>query len=262
MLQTQMTGQEFLKRLGEIRCIMHSPEKRADPDCRKGVREWITATEGSRASEHRQWYRVYGEDLDGDILHAASCFAPDARYQKQEACYDLRRLWRILLRNYAFSEALQLDAALRRLESPGWWFWRWKDLLMWRVIIGLAIGYLLLWSSSGLLDFVRYAHGNPGWTVGLVVVSLISAFAIALTEVERRIGRRPLPVIASRVMVIVSLSLLYAALGGWFIYVAGSCFPAAYEPSAAKSTMVSAIALALGFLFQLFWEESSFGEPL
>ncbi|MGA3028037.1 MAG: hypothetical protein ABSF98_25070 [Bryobacteraceae bacterium] len=233
--------------------------ERRDP---KSVRDWILWAAFETDSLIAQYYRAFGEDLDSDMAAASYAFVEDGDLEKDEGSYYLRRLWRVLLRKYAFRDAWVLDKTLCPLENGLWRCWRRKDLLLWRLAMGLFAGHVILWSSSGLLAFLDLVQWRLHWVVAVGAFSLFVVFALAVVDVQHRVGRRGWPVIFGRAALIMGIGVFYATVFGIAIYVLASRLAQCYGPHLLKSLLVASMALVLGFVFHLFWQEGSLGDPL
>lgn len=238
-------------------------------------RNWIVAAVTEGSSVHEQ-YRKMEWDLDADVSKAAHSLRAGTGYSSEELAYDLRQLWRRLLRNYAFLDAIAMEPTIWQAEKQVWnslgkedkrerghpalfRLWRLKDLLVWRLGIAVMAGYALLASSSGLMDILKAVHCAPYWWLALAW-ELIAAFSLALVEVQRRVGRR-------RWMV------LWRRAGGITAWGAICTLPEAltqcwlgpklhFDAPPQFAALCAASALLLGLIFQLFWQERSTAEPL
>jgi hypothetical protein len=233
------------------------------------VRAWAIESIDS-SSRLAQCYRKLQADIDGDLARASEYFslnrvspAPDQeapeilRHQFQ---YELKYVWRYLLRRYAFREALQVHQALAELEEPpGWRLWRLKDLLMLRVAVGVLLGFLVLSSSGYLYDAAfRAAPGLYFWV--WLVAGVLLVLGMAAAEVQRRVGRRPCRVILVRAVWIAAAGFAYGAFGSGIQYFAGRDLGFGLTPRVAVLCGVTAVLLS--FVFQHFWQEQSIGDPL
>jgi len=237
-----------------------------DPE---GIRAWAVESIDS-SSRLAQCYRKLQADIDGDLARASEYFslrhvspAPslaEAEILRRQFQYELKYVWRYLLRRYAFCEALRVHQALADLEEPpGWRLWRLKDLLMLRVAVGVLLGFLVLSSSGYLYDAgFRAASGLYFWVWLVVVVLLVLGMAAA--EVQRRVGRRPCLVILVRAVWIAGTGFAYGAFGSAIQYFAGRSLGFGLTPRVAVLCGVTAVLLS--FVFQHFWQEQSIGDPL
>lgn len=235
----------------------------------KGIRAWAVEAldrDGSLA----RCYRKFDEDIDGDLAQASQYFslryvtpAPsptEADILRRQFLYELKHLWRYLLRRYAFCEALRVHQALAELQEPlPWRLWRLKDLLMLRVAVGTLLGFLVLSSSGNLYEAAfRAASRAYFWTWLLLGVLLV--FGLAAAEVQRRVGRRPCLVILARSGWISAAGFAYGALGSATQYFAGLDLGFGLTPRLAILCGVTAVVLS--FVFQHFWQQQSIGDPL
>jgi hypothetical protein len=233
----------------------------------KEIHHWVV--EAVRPGKSlSQFYRIFGSDLDGDLAQGAEalrreCEQADASLKAvriQAHIYELRLIWRVLLRNYAFCEAMRVGRVLRDLRDPWIWrLWRFKDLLLPRLAMGVFAGFLLLSAGSLTVDILQGASRGAmfWWVLGGAAVLV---FGFAVFDVQRRVGRRPWTVIAGRALVISALGLFYSFVGGLITYYGG--WSLGFRPSASHIVLCSAASLLLGFIFQLFAQERSIGDPL
>lgn len=231
------------------------------------VRKWVL--DCNQDLYVKQYYRAFEADMEHDLAQCAPAFQPETGYPCEEACYDLRRIWRLQLRGYAVFDAWATHKLLAQYEGGFWRVWRLKDLLLLRVGMGIAAGYLILWSSSGLLDFVVRVHDRPAWLIWLSIVQLCTVFALAFSEVERRLSRRPAKVLWSRTLYVVFVAIIQVGFLALLIhYLAGLLKPLCpwapvwYEPTPGKDLVAGGTALVLAFVFHLFWEDKSLAEPV
>jgi len=118
----------------------------------------------------------------------------------------------------------------------------------------------VLSSSSLLLEILTNACALRRWQLGLPAAAVIILFLHTLTDVQRRGGHlRPLVAIG-RASLVTGIGAAYAALFGFFIYRIAH----GLQMSAPAKLVVlcSASALMLGFVFYLFWQDRSIGDPL
>lgn len=228
------------------------------------AREWAidAITRGTLVHEA---YRKMGWDLDGDIRKASEAFQENSAYKVEEAAFDLRQMWRRLLRRYALWDALGIEGRLWRAEKktglPNRWLfriWRWKDLAIWRLGIAVFAGFGLLASSSGLCETLECLQGKSRWWA-IVGAELAVAFFLAFVEVQRRVGRRPWwKVLCGRALLVTALGAAWTAgeILLWTLAIPWS------ESRPRMLAVCGGTALVLGFIFQLFWQERSIGEPL
>ncbi len=254
--EEQMSPKNWKDKLIEVR------EKMVRRTDSLEVRGWILQAALESDSLSAQYYRAFGENLDADIVASAYAFAEDGDLEREEGSYYLRRLWRVLLRNYALCDALHIDTTLSNMDERGWRWWRRKDLLLWRLAVGLFAGHIILWSSSGLMEFLDRVQCRPLWAAGIGLASLLVVAALAVVDVQHRVSRRAWTVIFGRALLIVGIGVLYATAFGAGIYILASQLVQYYAPHPLKSLLVGSIALVLGFVFHLFWQEGSLGDPL
>ena len=217
-----------------------------------------------------QCYRMLRVDIDGDLARASEGYslnrishAPDsldAETERLEFLYELKHIWRYLLRRYAFCEALRAHQALVELQEPlPWRCWRLKDLLLPRVAVGVLLGFLVL-SSSGHLYEAAFRAASRGYFWIWLVLAVLLVFTLAAAEVQRRAGRRPWLVILLRSGWIAGTGFAYGGLGSAIQYFAGRDLCFGLTPRIAILCGVTAVALS--FALQHFWQEQSIGDPL
>ena len=234
-------------------------------DCTKDlaeIREWFKAalTPNSREGE---CYRILGPSLlDEDIVACLPAFVPkrDLGFGPLESQYVLRQLWVFLFRRYAFSEA---KAVAGSLSEERHWFnrvWRFKDWLLWRLMVGIFAGFLLLGSNSSLIQILDKAHECFRWQVAILGLCLAFSFFIVFFDLERRIGCAGWRVMVPRLFHVLVRALIYACLGGLVQYFGARSL--GFIAPREFVVLCSAAAIVLGFLFQLIWQEHSIGDPL
>jgi hypothetical protein len=213
-----------------------------------------------------QCYRIYGLNVDRDIERAAWYLRKKRTpLVKEEAEYALRQMWRFLLRNYAVRESCRIGRILNEWGEPWpWRVWRWKDRFFPRLFVGVVAGFLLLSASSELTSILESIaepeSGRDAWFWGLIAAGPIIVLLLAIAEVQRRVGRRPWPVIVGRAAIITALGIVYAAVGAGVIYVGSE--PLGKVVCGRFAEVCASMALLLGFVFQLFWQERSIADPL
>src|SRR5207249_4357276 len=96
----------------------HEEFDEAQPDkLPSWARDWIVDAVTPRTFVY-EGYRKMGWDLDADICKAIGEFRsrPDG-YSPEDAAFDLRQVWRRLLRRYAFGEALSIEGQIWKTEN-------------------------------------------------------------------------------------------------------------------------------------------------
>jgi hypothetical protein len=180
------------------------------------ARNWIVDAVTPRTFIH-EGYRKMGWDLDGDICKAISEFrSQPGGYSPEDAAFDLRQIWRRLLRRYAFREARSMEGEIWRAEKetclPNKWLfriWRIKDLCVLQLGIAVMIGFALLASSSGLMDILKQVQGRKFWWL-VLAVELAATLFLAFVEVQRRVGRRPWwSVLCHRALVVTAWGMIW-----------------------------------------------------
>jgi hypothetical protein len=214
-------------------------------------------------SDVAHYYRVFGADIDGDLGRLAKAFpTKPSNAPTKYHLYYLKHLWRFLLRRYAFREAKEVGRVMRELgEERGDRVWRLKDPLLPRLAVAVFAGFLVLASSSTLLDILwKASTGKRSW-VWFELAQVAMVYALAVADVQKRISRRPWRQIFSRAGKITVRGLFYGFLGGALQSLVGPaiCWP---KTPAAMLALCSLMAVVLGFTLQLFWQEGSIGDPL
>jgi hypothetical protein len=225
------------------------------------IRFWIQ--EAVRpGSQLAQLYRELEPefDLENDIVRSLPAFERTPCFGKLESHYALRMLWRVLMRRYGFVRAGQVGRYLSRGESWVWRWWRRKDYLLPRLAVGVLLGFFTLGASSGVVDAIYKLRLATWWPVP--VVCLVVVGMLSLTDVQRRLGRARFRAILSRAIAVVGFGVFYAASGAGLLYWHGGKLGYSVCHYEAEVAMCGGVALLLGFVFQLFWQDRSIGEPL
>ena len=167
--------------------ILHYARKGGLEDL-ETVRIWIR--EAVRPQSHvAQLYRVLELDLEEDICVCLRAFESNPAHGAMASSYGLRMLWRVLMRRYAFWHAWSVGKRLRTYERLGLWLIiRRSSYLMPRLMVAVFAGFLLLSSSSTLMDILFRTSDKP-WRAGVTMIALIVVYLLAAAEVQRRIGR-------------------------------------------------------------------------
>ncbi|HWZ42210.1 MAG TPA: hypothetical protein VNW97_01980, partial [Candidatus Saccharimonadales bacterium] len=221
-------------------------------------RGWIKAALEPKSEAH-QLYRIRNQNLDTDVADAAQYIGEGV--DKAEAVFALTLMWEVLLSNHAWPQALRVSAALRKAREPfASRFWRWKDLFLWRLGIGVLAGFLLLSSSSLLQDILVAAQWQRGWLWGLPLISLVALFGHTVAYVLNHASGVGFFAALVRAAIVTIIGALYAAGGGLIVY-RGSINLCMNAPKPVV-VLSSAAALLLGFVFHMFWQDRSVGEPV
>ena len=122
-------------------------------------------------------------------LFRLRAFETNPAHGAMASSYGLRMLWRVLMRRYAFWHAWSVGKKLRTYERLGLWLIiRRSSYLMPRLMVAVLAGFLLLSSSSTLMDILFRTSDKP-WRAGVTTIALIVVYLLAAAEVQRRIGR-------------------------------------------------------------------------
>jgi hypothetical protein len=244
----------------EVFSVLNAPQP-ANETGLESVREWIREAVNPNTALS-QYYRTLELDLEDDIARSLPAFRVSPYFGPREACYSLRMLWRVLLRRHAIGAARAVDRELAATKEK--WIWRWsrrKDYLHPRLAVGVLLGFFVLGSSTGIVDTIYRLRLHWWWPATVAACAMV-VYLLAVAHVQRQVGRMPVKEILLRAGRVVVLGVLYAALGAGLQWLRTSLL--AYEapnygPIAA---MCGGVALLLGFVFQLFWQDRSIGEPL
>jgi hypothetical protein len=225
------------------------------------IRFWIQ--EAVRpGSQLAQLYRQLEPDMDleEDIVRSLPAFERTPCFGKLESNYALRMLWRVLMRRYGFARAVQAGGYLSRSEGLAWRIWRRKDYLLPRLAVGVLLGFFTLGASSGVVDAIYRLRLETWWPVPVACLLIVALLSLA--DVQRRLGRAAFGVILRRAIAIAGFGAVYAAFGARLLYWVGEKLGYSVCHYDAEVTMCGGVALLLGFVFQLFWQDRSIGEPL
>jgi hypothetical protein len=226
------------------------------------VRVWIREALNP-ASALAQLYRKLEPalDLERDIVASLPAFETTPSFGRLEAHYSLRMLWRTMLRRHAMAEARQVGWPLGAYENWVWRWWRRKDYALPRLLVGVLLGFFALGSSSGVVGAIYDLHCSQWWFIA-PFGCVVCVFLLAVADVQRQVGRIPFGKIVWRAVTVVAVGAAYAGLGAvamWWMAVA-RCYTASRYWAVAFTC--AGVALLLGFVFQLFWQDRSIGEPL
>ena len=214
-----------------------------------------------------QCYRIYGVDVDADILHTAKFdlatenFRKDQGFTDDEASYDFRLFWRVLMRHYAFGHAIRLEPVLIKREGLGLLLWRFLSAyLVPRLAAAVSLGFFSQMGAGDLTKMLGLiaSKGEPAvWWVFLGVAA--ASFFIVMTDVQRRIGRRWGAIIVRSTGLTV-LSGVYGGIGYCLNYALAKWLDECWDWK--YKALCAAVAILLAHLLQLFWQDRSIGEPL
>jgi len=220
------------------------------------VQTWYEKTV-EPGGEYYRYYRVFGNDIDHDLVKMAKCFAKSSTgFKENSSKYRLRQIWRLLMQHYAVWDAWHVARILRKYESVrtdlAWWLMRGAAYFFPRLWLAVTAGYVVILGSSDLQGYLQAAAPSPWFRVPLVLLAVF----LGMADVQRRVGRR------FRTMLLRSFHLL--AIGGVaavaigiFTAWAGGC---AIDEQVWLVRPVTALTLA--FVVQLFWQDRSIAEPL
>jgi hypothetical protein len=224
---------------------------------------WIVAAIDPGGGAVPHFYREQEKNIDQDIAKAASRIKSGQEKGSADwraAAYTLRMLWRYALRRYSLGAAWAIHRQLRRLKEPLLWqVWRWKDVLLLRLAVGVIAGFVALTGCGSLVDAL-YVAGPMGYFYGILGACAVVILAMATADVQRQIGRRSWRAIAMRALYVTGVGCFYGGIGGLIQWAGGRALGMWVFPRAVILT--SAAAVVLGFVFQLFWQDRSIGDPL
>ncbi|MBZ5724343.1 MAG: hypothetical protein LAP87_05040 [Acidobacteriia bacterium] len=225
------------------------------------IRLWIREAVNP-ASDLAQVYRKLqpGLDLEEDILTGLPAFERTPGLGPLEAHYSLRMLWRVLLRRHAIREAKQAGALLAAGEGRAWRCARRLSYYYPRLLVGVLLGFFTLGASSGVASAIETLRFHAWWPVPVGSIVLVAFLAVA--DVERRVGRVPGKTILARALRVLAFGIVYAALLAGIAYRVAAAVGLTACHYGPVPVMWGSVALVLGFVFQLFWQERSIGEPL
>ncbi len=238
--------------------IFHPLRGDSSPEERERIRSWMREAV-KPSSQIAQLYRVLEIDLDGDIVRAAPAFRSTLHYGRYDSRYAFRMFWRVLFRRCAICHARRLGPYLRPTESLPWRLWRVKDYFMPRLIVGVLMGFFILLSSSGLIDVFQHLQNDRYWFI-VPVVFLVFVLGLAITNVQRQIGRSSGPALFRRSLGLVAYGAVYACIGAAVHYWGAPRL--CYRVTFPFVVLCAASAMLLGFVFQLFWQDQALGDPL
>lgn len=142
-----------------------------------------------------------------------------------------------------------------------------------RLAAAVGIGYLFFFSAPHLVKILNDTW-RPAWQLWLGVAALVSTAYVYLTfHISRRVHPRlPPGPLRKRSLAILALALAYASLGMLiagpmlfslpFLGAAASGQPFAVHADLPRLAFCAAVALNLGVLLQLAWDEKPLTEPL
>jgi hypothetical protein len=211
------------------------------------------------ASQTAQLYRVLEADLDGDILRAAPAFVPSPHVGRYDSSYAFRMFWPVLSRRCAIGHAWRLAGSIKNPESFPWRVWRAKEYLMVRLFVGVLLGYLILLASSGLIDVFQRLQYKPQWYV-VPVLFFALVLGLAHANVQRQVGRISTFVLFKRSLALVGYGVVYASIGAG-VHDYGAAW-LSYEVTYPFVCLCASSAMLLGFVFQLFLQDKTLGDPL
>jgi hypothetical protein len=214
----------------------------------------------------RRYYRIFEEDIDGDILKVATDIAKpgftEQNFTKEAINFYLRQMWRLLMRDYAFWHAICVDKILcvRRRD------WAW---LPWRIVsayciprlgAALAIGWVSVNNFTDLLTAAtQISQKGPAAVFSTVSILLLGSLFVGALDVQRRIGRR-FAAIVRRSCILLVIGVLWTAAG--MVVHAALCSLLKTHYFLKPRLIAAALSLFLAHVMQLFWHEYSTAEPL
>lgn len=179
--------------------------------------------------------------------------------------YHLKQLRRFLLSRFAFSGALLVNSRLRKRQVDGGeresWLWLYKDTLLPRMGLSIALGFALLFGASALTYLAPLAHNHPTKTLcGTSLLLLLDWFLISLNVRDysgrvRARWRRSIGVW----MGCLGWLAFYVCLGRYYHHLLAWT----HEFFWSTAGLMSSLALLFAILGQfLFGKSGSIAEPL
>lgn len=142
--------------------------------------------------------------------------------------------------------------------------------LMPRLAVTTGLGYLFLFSASGLVDAIYLNALQPIWQIAISTAIILAIWLYLMQMIERRvqpsIGLGRALMRSSHLMV---MAAIYSSLGLFVsapvlfsrAFLSGELFRPT-RGAEAYLLITAAIALAIGVVVQLVWEERAVTEPL
>jgi hypothetical protein len=235
--------------------------KATDEAMLKGVRDWVwEAVLPTRNQENGLYDTREDLDIARDIVGFLPAFRESPKYSRNRALDSLGLLHRFVLRRYAFTEAGAIRKEMKKLETGPWRLWFNHSFLLWRLLVGVLAGFLLLASSGSVVDALyRACKDHPVLSGWLMVAEILVVLTLAFHEVLRRNGRSQLCLLICRIGQFVLRGIVYAAAGGAVQYYLG--LELKFDVSLPFVVLSSLAALVLGFVFQIIWQDRSIGDP-
>jgi CDP-diglyceride synthetase len=232
-------------------------QSEATPIRDKRLRFWLNQSLAAD-SRYTRLYRILGQDIDDDLAWAATIGTGKGAtiFSDEENHYWQRLIWRNLMRNYSWRRAWQVGTLMSTYESyKADILWKLQRLISYsypRLLVASAVGLLAILGSSSLQDLLHATTKPQPWTALL----LVAAYLLCTSEVARRVGRRPKPVLLRS-------SLLFL-LGGAYSACLALLVPPPCSPTAQTAPwyLLAATILLLAFVTQLFWHDRPVSEPL
>ena len=199
----------------------------------------------------RDLYRMYTPkvNFDADLLECANKLDST----DPATVFYLKMIWRALMQNYAFPEALKVGKLLP------WSVWRLlQGYSLPRLRVALAIGYVPLFGSDRLRRVLHDLAAQSGPRNLALAAMCVFIFYLGMTDVQRRVGRAWGRVLLRSLGLFV-LGAAYAS-AAWGLHCSGWLTGGAPDPHYAL--LLAACALLLGHLVQLFWADNSVSDPL
>jgi hypothetical protein len=233
-----------------------------DQASRYKARDWATKAVSRSPSEVRTLYDATIKlDIAEDLVTLSKAFETvKDEYPVELSHHHLHLIRRYVLQRYAYREADSIRELIPKQEWDWWRWWQSQDFILWRLAMGVLAGFLLLGSSSATCDALWKApsHGEVFWALCLGELFLV--FALGLEEVARRNGTISLRKTLRRAVGLWWRGGLYAAAGGIVQSWLGHHLQ--YQDVTPQFVFLcSMTALIFGFVFQVFWQERSVGDP-
>lgn len=249
----------FRSKLAEVRGIMTQSD--ANEDQKSKVIKWFRDFLSGDPIIIK-YYNVFEEDIETDLVNYVKCsyWQSNSKDHQKVLIYEAKLVWRLLMRRYAWFHAMEVWNRLRATDSWVWSGYRLTNLLLPRLGVAIFAGFLAILGSGDLTEFVTRVSTDAWPRTGVIAVSLALALWLTFTEVQRRVGRSARRATVRTLLIFLGGLLQTIALTA--VVVAGSKYFQKLGPlDCCGKLLLASIALAVGHIVQLFWEEDSIGDP-
>lgn len=246
----------------ELRFVRETLSKSAANDAdQKRVIDWCRGILNGDP-DTLKFYGALEEDLERDVVSyvTSNMWTRADEDTRKVLIFDGKRTWRLLMRRYAWCDAMVVWNRLRTQDSPVWSAYRLTNLVLPRLWVAIFVGFLAILSSGEFLDFVGSVAKDPGSRAVLTGVSLTLASWLTFTEIQRRAGRSAGRAVVRCAMVFLG-GFIQALLLIWLLMANVRYFPKLGSLDCCGGLMLASLGLVIGHIVQLFWEEDSIGDP-